>query len=58
LGGPDPVREARDLLSARKVQYVDADLEVDTEGRTPEDVADHIVALVTRHRVKSPAVET
>jgi shikimate kinase len=58
LGGPDAVREARDLLSAREVQYVDADLEVDTEGRTPEDVADHIVALVTRHRVKSPAVGT
>jgi len=57
LAGPDPVREARDLLSVREVQYVEADLEVDTEGRTPEDVTAHIVAFVTRHQAKSPAVE-
>ena len=58
LAGPHPVEEARDLLSVREVQYVEADLEVDTEGRTPEDVTAHIVARVTRHKAKSPAVET
>jgi shikimate kinase len=58
LRGPDPLQEAHDLLAAREVQYVDADLEVDTEGRTPEDVTAYIVAWVTRHKAKSPAVET
>ncbi len=48
LSGSDPVGEARDLLAVREVQYLEADLEVDTEGRTPEDVTAHIVTYVTR----------
>ena len=43
LAGADPVGAARELLRARTPFYADADLEVDTEGRTVEDVAAEIL---------------
>ncbi len=43
LAGSDPVGAARELLRARSSVYADADLEVDTEGRTVEDVAAEIL---------------
>ena len=57
IDGGIPVFDEPRLTGVR-VQYVEADLEVDTGGRTPEDVTAHIVALVTRQEAKSPAVET
>jgi len=45
LAGGDPVGAARELLRARVAFYADADLEVDTEGRTVEDVATEILKL-------------
>jgi shikimate kinase len=43
LAGADPVGAARKLLSARAPFYAEADLEVDTESRTIEDVAAEIL---------------
>ena len=43
LAGGDPVGAARELLRARAPFYADAALEVDTEGRTVDDVAAEIL---------------
>jgi shikimate kinase len=39
LAGADPVGDARRLLAEREPHYARADVVVDTEGRTPHDVA-------------------
>lgn len=46
LDHPDRLGRARELLSTRTVSYAEADLEVDTDGRTPEDVCESILALI------------
>ncbi|MDP2959030.1 MAG: shikimate kinase [Longimicrobiales bacterium] len=53
LVGPDPVGGAVELLRARTPSYDEAGLEVDTEGRTPEDVAVQILALLEVEHRKS-----
>jgi shikimate kinase len=44
----DPVQAARELLERRSPFYAEANVEVDTEGRTPEDVAASILALLRK----------
>jgi shikimate kinase len=46
LAGPDPLGTARELLSRRAPEYARAHLEVDTEGRTVEDVAARVLQLL------------
>lgn len=46
LAGPDPLGTARELLSRREPEYARAHLEVDTEGRTVEDVAVRVHQLL------------
>lgn len=58
LAGADPVGAARELLRARSPHYGDADIEVDTEGRTVEDVAAEILRHVgAEGRRPSPGVD-
>ncbi len=44
LAAPDPLARIRDLLSRREPIYAEAELTVDTEGLTPDEVADAILA--------------
>lgn len=46
LAGPDPLTAARSLLERRIPAYAEADVRVDTEGRTVEDVAARILNLL------------
>lgn len=39
LAGPDPLAAARRLLAEREPRYALAELALDTEGRTPEELA-------------------
>jgi shikimate kinase len=55
LAGPDPLEAARRLLEARAPLYARADVQVDTEGRSPAEVAD-IIATEVRARA-GPAAE-
>jgi len=48
LEGPDPLEAARRLLRVREAAYAQADLEVDTNERTPDDVSATILALLER----------
>ncbi len=57
LAGPDPLERAQELLRTRTPFYAEALLEVDTEGRTPEDVAAQILALLAVEQRKSLAAE-
>lgn len=55
LAVADPLGRARSLLAARQEAYAGADLSVDTDGRTPEDVTGTILALIERRTTNSPA---
>ena len=44
----DPLEEARRLLAIRSMEYAEADAEVDTEGRTPEEVAERVLQTLAR----------
>jgi shikimate kinase len=46
LTGPDPLEEARRLLEERARGYAAAHVGVDTDGRTPKDVVEEILAQV------------
>lgn len=46
LAGPDPLSAARRLLAERESSYSLADLSVDTEGRTPAQVAAQVERAV------------
>ena len=46
LAGPDPLSAARRLLAEREPSYALADLSVDTEGRTPAQVAAEVERMV------------
>jgi shikimate kinase len=48
LAGENPAEEAAALLRQRASRYAASVLEVDTEGRTVEDVAAQIVARAER----------
>ncbi len=48
LAGTDPLGAAEALLSKRAPRYGQAHLEVDTNGRTPEEVAAEILTLLER----------
>jgi shikimate kinase len=39
LAGPDPLAAARRLLAEREPRYAASDLALDTEGRTPDEIA-------------------
>lgn len=43
---PDPERRLRELLAAREPHYQQADIHVDTDGRTPAEVAAAVAAAV------------
>jgi shikimate kinase len=58
LAGPDPLETARELLERREPIYAESDLEVDTEGRTVEDVAARVLELLGPGVGVHPAVET
>jgi shikimate kinase len=58
LAGPDPLATARDLLRRREPIYAEADLEVDTEGRTVEDVAARVLEMLDPGLGVHPAMET
>jgi shikimate kinase len=45
LAGEDPLEQMRILLKEREPLYTRADAEVKNETRTPESVADEVVAL-------------
>ncbi|MCJ7549123.1 MAG: shikimate kinase, partial [Anaerolineae bacterium] len=47
LSVPDPSREVRQLLAARRDAYAAIPWQVDTNGRTPSQIADEIVALAS-----------
>lgn len=57
LAGSDPLGKARELLGRREPMYALSDLEVDTEGRTVEDVAARILDLLGPNLEAHPAVE-
>lgn len=57
LAGSDPLETARDLLRGREPAYAESHLEVDTEGRTVEDVAARIVELLKPGLGDHPVVE-
>lgn len=44
LAAPDPLARIRDLLGSRDPIYAEAELTVDTEGLTPDEVAEAILA--------------
>ena len=48
LSGPEPVEVARALLRQRASRYAASHLEVDTEGRSVEDVTAQILARLPR----------
>jgi len=48
LDGPNALEAARRLLRVREAAYAEADVEVDTDERTPEDVSATILALLER----------
>jgi len=49
LTGPEPpLDRARALLAAREPHYAGAALHLDTEGRLPVEVADHILEILRR----------
>ncbi len=48
LAGEDPGARAEALLAERSPRYARAHLSVDTDGRTPEDVAAEILELLER----------
>lgn len=43
LAGEDPVGEARELLASRREDYARAEVAVETEGRSPEEVASEVL---------------
>lgn len=57
LAGPDPLARARELLAERDALYAQSDLEVDTEGRSVEDVAARILDLLGPNLETHPAAE-
>ncbi len=44
----------RRLHGSRLARYADADLEVDTEGRTPEDVSAYVLELLNAQHYENP----
>jgi shikimate kinase len=58
LAGPDPLQRARELLARREPSYARAGLEVDTEGKTVEDVAARILEILGPVAGVNPAWET
>jgi shikimate kinase len=55
LDAPEPLTAARRLVAEREAAYAAADVQVDTDGRTPEDVTSTILALL-EGRIRNPAV--
>jgi shikimate kinase len=53
LRGGEKRDRVRLLLKERAPAYAKADLTVDTSARTVEEVADHLLELLARHRVRS-----
>jgi shikimate kinase len=49
LSGEDPVEQMRNLLREREQFYTQADAEVKNDTKTPEAVADEVVALAKEH---------
>jgi shikimate kinase len=49
LAGTDPVRRLTELLEQREASYRRAGHSIDTDGRTPEMVADSVVNLARKH---------
>lgn len=45
----DPLKEARRLLAIRSPEYAEADAEVDTDERSPEDVTERILQILSRN---------
>ncbi len=45
LNVPDPMKKINELLSLRKPYYEKADFTVDTEGKTPLEIAEEILEL-------------
>lgn len=58
LAVSDPLSEARRLLEERSLRYRECDLEVDTDGRSVEDVTARILELLGESPVNHSAVET
>jgi shikimate kinase len=58
LAGPDPLGTARELLRRREPAYAQAGVEVDTEGKSVEDVAARIQELLGPGVGSHPGSET
>lgn len=54
----DPLAAARTLLAERAPRYARCRVEVDTDGRTVEDVSARILEIMESTPVNHPAVET
>ena len=48
LDAEDPLDEARKLLAVRSMEYAEADAEVDTDGRTLDDVTARVLEILSR----------
>ena len=48
LDTEDPLDEARKLLAVRSMEYAEADAEVDTDGRTLDDVTARVLEILSR----------
>lgn len=48
LDTEDPLDEARRLLAVRSMEYAEADAEVDTDGRTLDDVTARVLEILSR----------
>ena len=48
----DPKRKIKELYAARRAMYQEVPLKIDTDGKTPEDVAAEILALLKQEDPK------
>jgi shikimate kinase/3-dehydroquinate synthase len=49
-----PLERARDLLALRREAYGECHATIATEGRTPEDIAEQVLAIATRDTLAMP----
>lgn len=48
LNVPDPLGKIRELMNARDVYYKKADYQIDTSGKTPDQVTDDVIDLLEK----------
>jgi shikimate kinase len=53
LNVPDPLKEIKEIIERRRSFYKKADYQIDTDGRTPEDVAREIEQVYEKASVRN-----